>query len=425
VLRVTVTPELVEVTLTARAAFSKRSWPFVVPMAIPWLLCAGQRSVRRLSIMGGLRRSASAYYRFLSEGKWRLHVLFRCLFQLIVETFKLEELTLVLDDTLCPKWGRCIWGTGSYFDHVRRPRPGFIWGHNWVVLAVVIAAGGKACIALPFWIGLYRPKERCAADQFRTRHEMAAAALTLVRSLFPGSIRLLADGAYANDSLIGRLEGLDIELVSRLRSDAALRSPTPPRKKNGTPGRRPTHGPRLAKLSSLARRRTAFRRQHVDIYGRRVTLLVRELEAYWPAVKRIIKVVITRDPKRPKRVAYLLSTDRALTAVEVIESFAMRWSIEQLFNVAKNQMGLGSAEVRKQRSVVRHATLCMALVTWTEVWAYRKHPGSWARPFSQKLASLRAETVTATVFASGPRARGSARNARNIGNLFTSATTAA
>jgi SRSO17 transposase len=425
VLRVKVTDDFYRVTLTARAAFSKRSWPFVAAMAIPWILCAGQRSIRRMASMGGLRRSASAYYRFISEGKWRLPVLFRCLFQLIVSTFKLKELTLVLDDTLCPKWGRQIYGTGSYFDHVRRPRPGFIWGHNWIVLAIAAGAGRKACSALPFWIGLYRPRERCTPGQFRTRHEIAAAALRLVRALFPGPIRLLADGAYANDSLIGRISDLGIELVSRLRSDAALRAPTPPRRAKGSRGRKAKHGAPLPKLSLLARSNSAFRKQRVSIYGKSVLLLVREFEAYWPAVDRIIKVVITRDPKRPKRIAYLFTTDLRLGALEVIESFAKRWTIEQLFNVAKNQMGLDTAEVRKERAVVRHATLCMALITWTEVWAFRLHPRSWTRPFAQKLAWLRADTITSTVFASGPRARGSHRNARDIGRLFTSATAAA
>jgi len=425
VLRVKVTDDFLKVTLTARAAFSKRSWPFVIAMAVPWLLCAGQRSIRRMASMGGLRRSASAYYRFLSDGKWRLPVLFRCLFELIVCTFKSKDLTLVLDDTLCPKWGRQIYGTGSYFDHVRRPRPGFIWGHNWIVLAVAIGAGKKACTALPFWIGLYRPKEGCTPGQFRTRHEMAAAALHLVRSMFSGPIRLLADGAYANASLIGRISALGIELVSRLRSDAALRAPNPPRRAKGSRGRKPKHGAPLPKLSSLARSSSAFRRQRVSIYGKSVVLLVREFEAYWPAVDRVIKVVITRDPKRPRRVAYLFSTDLRLGAIEVIECFAKRWTIEQLFSVAKNQMGLDSAEIRTERAVVRHATLCMALITWTEVWAFRMHPRSWARPFAQKMAWLRAETITSTVFASGPRARGSHRNARDIGHLFTAATTAA
>jgi hypothetical protein len=394
-------------------------------MAIPWLLCAGQRSIRRMAGMGTLRRSASAYYRFLSEGKWRLAVFLRCLFQLIVDTFKLKKLTLVVDDTLCPKWGRQIYGTGSYFDHVRRPRPGFIWGHNWVVLAVVIGTRKRACVSLPFWIALYRPKEICVPGQFRTRLEMVAAALRIVRALFSGPIRLLADGAYANDSLVGRISDLDIDLVSRLRSDAALREVMPRRKGKRSPGRRAKHGVPMAKLRSMAGSRTAFRKERVFIYGKSVGLLVREFEAYWPALKRVIKVVITRDPRRPRRVAYLVSTNLTLGAVEVIESFAMRWTIEQLFSVAKIQMGLDSAEVRKERSVVRHATLCMALITWTEVWAYRVHPRSWARPFAQKLAWLRAETITSTIFASGPRARGSHRNARDIGNLFTSVTSAA
>lgn len=424
-LRVSVASDLEEVTLTARAAFSKRSWPFVVAMALPWILCAGQRSVSRLAGMGALRRSASAYYRFLSEGKWRPAVLFRSLLQLILETFGIQELTLVLDDTLCPKWGRQIYGTASYFDHVRRPRPGFIWGHNWIVLAVVVRASDKISIALPFWIRLYRPKASCAPDEFRTRHQMAARALQLVRALFPGPIRLLADGAYANASLVGPMRDLDIHLVSRLRSDASLRAPVPARRAKPSRGRKPKHGPWLKKLSALARSRSCFRRQRVSIYGKDVELLVREFEAYWPALRRKIKVVITRDPRRPKRVAYLFSTDCDLAAVEIVESFAQRWSIEQLFSVAKCQMGLDSAEVRKERSVVRHATLCMALITWTEVWAYRRNPASWSRSFTQKLASLRAETITSTIFASGPRTRGSRRIAQGVGELFNRATSAA
>jgi phosphatidylserine/phosphatidylglycerophosphate/cardiolipin synthase-like enzyme len=233
---------------------------------------------------------------------------------------------------------------------------------------------------------------------------------------------LLADGAYANDSLISRIGPLDIELVSRLRMDAALHAPAPPRRAKGSRGRKAKHGAPLGNLDSRARSLKSFRKHRVSIYGKSVELLAREFEAYWRAIDAVIKAVITRDPNRPRRRAFLMSTDLRLSAVDLTESFAMRWSIEQLFSVAKNQMGLDSAEVRKEHSVIRHATLCMALITRTEVWAYTVHPRTWARPFAQKLAWLRAETITSTVFASGPRAQGSRRNARNIGTLFTSAT---
>ena len=53
-------------------AFSKRSWPYLVAMAIPWLLCAGQRSITRMAKLADFKRSLSGYYRFLSSGKWRM-----------------------------------------------------------------------------------------------------------------------------------------------------------------------------------------------------------------------------------------------------------------------------------------------------------------------------------------------------------------
>ena len=424
-LRCSVSSEFQEVVLTARVAFSKRSWPFVLAAGVPWLMCAGQRSVTRLASLGGLRRSRSAYYRFLSDGKWRLELLFHSLFLLIVRTFAIHELTLVLDDTLCPKWGRSIWGTGSYFDHVRRPRPGFIWGHNWVVLSVVVSAGGRAALALPFWIVLYRPRDRCPRQEFRTRHQLAAEGLGCVRLWFSGSIRLLADGAYANDSLVTPAAALGIELVSRIRSDARLRAPRPSRRARHRRGRKPTHGAWLPALKHLGNTRSAFRAHRVNIYGRDVRLLVRECEAWWPALRRVVRVVITRDPRRPARRAYLMTTDLRLTACEVIEAFAQRWTIEQMFSVAKTHMGLDTAEVRKERAVVRHAALCIALITWTEVWAQRVRKDVRGRSFANKLAALRSSTLAETIFSSGPRTRRSRRIASGLASIFTTATAAA
>jgi hypothetical protein len=235
----------------------------------------------------------------------------------------------------------------------------------------------------------------------------------------------LADGAYANDSLITPAEVLGIKLVSRIRSDARLRKPTPCARTTPRRGRKPKLGAPIPKLSKLAARRAAFRREIVSIYGKRVTLLVQDFDAYWPALRRVVKVVITRDPKKPKRLAYLVSTDLALSATAAIEAFAKRWTIEQLFSVAKLQMGLDTAEVRKPRAVIRHAALCIALITWTEVWIRRTRPHLWARPFTAKLAAIRESTITETVFSSGPRTRGTRRIARGLASIFTAATSAA
>lgn len=418
--------DLTPVVFSARGAFSKRSWPYLLAVVLPWILCAGQRSVTRLFSLGGHPRSLSGYYRFLSEGKIRVEVLFRLLFDLILRTFPTSALTLVVDDTLCPKWGKGIFGTASHFDHVKRPRAGFIWGHDWVVLAVVVQVGTAAWVALPFWIVLYRPERTVRRKgEFRTRLELTVEALKAVRTWFAGPIVLLADGAYNNASLILPLRPLGIELVSRLRSDAALRSPDVPRRAKGTRGRKPTHGPRLAPLKVLARTRSAFTKIHAAIYGKSVTLLVREFEAYWEPLKAVVKVVITKDPRNPSRVAYLMTTNLALTATAVIESFGHRWTVEQLFSTMKVQLGLDSAEVRTERSVRRHAALTVAVATWIEVWAWGQSALIRARTFSTKIAALRQHIVSRVVFDSTPRAMRSRRFAKGVASLFSAATSAA
>lgn len=418
--------DLERIVFTSRGAFSKRSWPYLMAIVLPWVLCAGQRCMTRLFALSGHRRSLSGYYRFLSEGKIRLDILFRLLFDLILRTFPTPALTLVVDDTLVPKWGKGIFGTASHFDHVKRPRAGFIWGHDWVVLAVVVQVGAAAWVALPFWITLYRPERivRRKGD-FRTRLELTVEALQAVRTWFSGPITLLADGAYNNSSLILPMRALGIELVSRLRSDALLRSPEVPRRPKGTRGRKPTRGSRLPSLKTLAKSRTAFTKIKAAIYGKSVTLLVRELEVYWEPLKAVVKVVITKDPRNSGRVAYLMTTNLALAATAVVEAFGHRWTVEQLFSTMKLQLGLDSAEVRKERSVRSHAALTVALATWVEVWAWGKGALLRARSFSTKIGCLRQQIVTRAIFDSTPRAMRSRRIAKGLASLFSTATSVA
>jgi hypothetical protein len=85
--RLTFSSSFLGIVFSARLAFSKRSWPYVLALALPWLLCAGQRCMTRMANRGKIRRSLSSYYRFLSDGKWRMTVLFRSLFDLVVQTW--------------------------------------------------------------------------------------------------------------------------------------------------------------------------------------------------------------------------------------------------------------------------------------------------------------------------------------------------
>lgn len=411
------TSEFSEIVFSCRCAFSKRSWPYLAAMVVPWLIASGQRHVRRLCTRVAWKRHESSFYRFLSRFKFRRELFFKALLNLIIANFGLTDLLIVVDDTLCPKWGRHIFGTGSFFDHVRRPRPGYIWGHNWVVLAVVVHLFGVP-VAVPFWVSLYRSQSTCSKEVFRTRLQIVAQALQTIRNWISLPISLVADGAYNNKSMLKPLAELNIPFVSRLRFDACLRH-DPPKRRRKQRGRTPKYGSWLAKLQRIARAGRGWETVQAHIYGKCVTLKVKSFEAWWPKAGVKLRVVITKDPRGKRKPCYLSSTDLSMTPVAIIERFALRWSIEQMFSDAKLLMGLDSAEVRAEKSVERHAIFTFALVTWVRVWA-KQHIATLKDPptsFAAQLTKLRGDLMSQTIFMSSLGCKLTKRNSDDLARL--------
>lgn len=412
------TSEFSEIILSCRIAFSKRSWPYMAAMAVAWLVHQGQRHIRRLRLGAWWKRQESGFYRFFSRFKFRPQPFFKALLWLIIGAFNLSELLLVVDDTLCPKWGRRIFGTGRFFDHVSRPHPGYIWGHNWVALAVVVRLFGVP-VALPFWVSLYRSEKDCPEDEFRTRLSMAVEALSAVRNWVTMPISLVADGAYNNQSLLKPLAAMNIPMVSRLRLDARLRCDAPKRRSRKR-GRKPRYGAWLPKLGRMARCSMGWAIVQVHIYGKCVDLAIKSFDAWWPKAGVKLRVVIVRDQEGKRKPCYLSSTDLSFTPTEIIETFALRWPIEQLFSDAKSLLGLDSAEVRTRNSVTRHAIFTFALATWVRIWAsisLSKLP-SPPTSFAGQLAELRRDILRQTIIAAIPDGKVSKKNYEDLARLI-------
>ena len=337
---------------------------------------------------------------------------------MIIQTFELKKLLIVVDDTLCPKWGKHIYGACPFWDHVKRPRAGYIWGHNWVVLAVVVEMFGVP-VALPFWVSLYRSKKYCPKAEFRTRLQITIEGLQKVQSWISIEISLVADGAYNNQAILKPLVKMKISLTSRLRFDAVLRASLPKRKTKKR-GRKPKYGRRLPSLTAMAQSGLGWKRIRVKIYGKLVRLNYKSFVAWWPKAGVQLQVVIVRDRKGERKPTYLSSTDLNLKPVLLIQRFSWRWPIEQLFADVKTWLGLDSAEVRAPKSVLRHAIFAFALVTWVRVWA-AKHLIGYQNPpvsFLGQLSILRTGLMTETIFSSIPANRLSKRNCRDLANLI-------
>jgi hypothetical protein len=124
------------------------------------------------------------------------------------------------------KSGRRVDGAGIFRDAVRSTAKKVVYalGLNLVVICLRVQPPWGGCpIAIPINVRLHRKHDTT------TTLAHASAMLTEVAGWFGGrDLHLTADGAYA--SLAGALP-TRVHLTSRMRRDAALFGPAPPRRR--------------------------------------------------------------------------------------------------------------------------------------------------------------------------------------------------
>src|SRR3712207_2352353 len=186
--------------------------------------------------------------------------------------------------------------------------------------------------ALPF-LSVLAPSERYAAQRGK-RHkkitEWAWQLLLLVRRWWPErQIVAVADSTYASLKLLDRCRSLSkpVTFITRLRLDAALYEPAPPRRA-GQMGRPRLKGERLPNLSVVVEdSSTAWRSITVaDWYGKaECTLQTTSATAAWystgllPAVP--IRRVLVRGPNETVRTLDLQGTQRGDKTYQLLRRF--------------------------------------------------------------------------------------------------------
>lgn len=365
-------------------------------MVTGWILCNGRRTVSAVVRAAGPHapKSHDAYQNFFSQSCWSIDALWKTLFLLLVRLFvdrgpdKTDRrIWIAGDDTLSKHYGRKIWGAGLYRDAVgsSKKRVAYAWGLNWVVLAMIVRV--PLCrdrfLALPILARL-NPKTDAENEKPRRKGRKKAkgkgsrkkkTTVTIMEEMvqtvagwLPHTPFLFCgDGAYA--SLAGRLPN-NVQLVSRMRCDAALFAPLPAKKKR-RPGRPRKKGRRLpcprdrAKLVG-----NRWKRYQIDLYGELVERDLFTFTAVWYEVcpNRPVKIVIVRDPERQHDDEFFFTTDLDMAAEAVVFSYTGRWAIEVAFRETKQYLGMDHPQARKRQAVLRIVPFCLWLNALIKTW---------------------------------------------------------
>ena len=336
-----------------------RTWQQIV---WGWLFKRGRMTVTGMfRVLGSLAdRHWTVYQKFFYRAAWTLTdlsvaLLNQVLYPLIIESGVLDPATqkpvadLALDDTTLGRGGRHVAHAG-WFKDASAAGPAtkgtvIHWAHNWIVGAVTLRLPRWPLMrwVLPVVFCLYRKPPDCDRHHpFATRQVLAARMVCQVSEALPGvEIRVAADGQYATRDMVKGLPR-GANLVSRIRSDAAVYALPPARRHKGQRGRTPKKGRRLPTPCQMAaRRRKGWKRLALLRQGRTVERLVLGITCLWYHVCRDvpIRLVIVRDPTGCQEDDFFFCTDARVPDAEIAQRAYDRWGVEEALWEAKQCLG--------------------------------------------------------------------------------------
>jgi DDE superfamily endonuclease len=367
--------------------FSARVWQHAQVLLAGAILGPAQRTVAAaLRVVGlGQTRQFHRYHRVLSRDRWSGLAVSRVLLHLLVAAFvPAGPLVFGIDETLERRRGTNIAAKGIYRDAVRSSHSHFVKasGLRWVCLMLLVPIPWAARIwALPVLTAL-APSERYHQAR-RQRHKMlldwGRQMLLVVRRWWPDrTLIAVADSSYAALDFLAACQSwrTPVSVITRLRLDAALYTPAPPRRA-GQLGRPRRKGKRLPTLAAVAADpTTTWARVTVAQWygvGER-TVEVASDTAVWyhsglPAVP--IHWVLIRDPQGQFETQALLCTDLDVRPAQILTWFVQRWQLEVTFEEARRHLGLETQRQWSERAIRRTTPVLLGLFSLITLLAHQ------------------------------------------------------
>src|SRR5215212_8909628 len=422
--------EIVRVLRVFEEVFSERIWDWVQVLVVGAILAPGQRTVAAVLRVMGLSDEwqFQHYHRVLNRAGWSSREVRRRLLGMLVERFVPVDGPVVvgLDETIERRRGAKIAAKGIYRDPVRSSKSHFVKasGLRWISMQVLAEVPWAGRIwGLPF-LTVLAPSERSNQAHGRRHKTLPDWGQQMIRQLrrwLPGrALVVVADSTYAVLELLADAAGLPqpVTMVTRLRLDAALYDPAPPREP-GTKGRPRLKGERQPTLAArLLDPATTWEPLTVPWYGggtAQVEAATGTALWYHPGAPTVaLRWVLLRDPADQFEPQALLSTDPTVSPAQIVAWFVARWPLEVTFQEVRAHLGVETQRQWSDLAILRTTPALLGLLSLVTLFAHARLDGQplpvrqaawYAKPtptFSDTLAFVRQQLWPVTVFSTSP-----------------------
>jgi hypothetical protein len=350
------------------------------------ILATGTRTVTAiLRVMGLSDESHFAnYHHVLNRAVWsplRVSEMLLALLMKYLDKDEAKPLVLGIDETIERRWGEQISKRGIYRDAVRSSKSHFVRtsGLRWISLMWLTKISWAERIwALPF-LTVLAPSERyhdLAGRQHKKITDWARQMIYQLRRWLPHrALVMVADYSYAVLEFLHACQTMinPVTVITRLRLDAALYEPAPPR--SGKRGRPRKKGKRLPTLQAiLDDRQTIWQSVKVNWYDGQTRLMeITSQTAVWyhsgkPPVS--LRWVLIRDPQGKYEPVALLATSLAIDPVQIVNWFVQRWQVEVTFEEVRAHLGVETQRQWSDKAIDRATPILLGLFSWITLVAH-------------------------------------------------------
>jgi hypothetical protein len=377
---------IIQVLRPFERAFSERVWEWAKILLVGTILVPGKRTVTAaLRVMGlSSERQFQNFHRVLNRATWSSRTLSRILLTRLVAAFIPPGAPVVvgLDEHIERRRGPKIAAKGIYRDAVRSSKTFFVKtsGLRWMSMMLLASIPwAKRVWALPF-LTVLAPSERYHQERGQRHKQLTDWARQMIgqvqRWLPDRRLVVVADSTYAALELLAACGNMPqpVTMITRLRLDAALYDPAPPRipGRRGAPRKKGDRQPILA--SRVVDPTTNWEEITVRWYGRRtrVVQLATGTAVWYHSGKPVVPLrwVLIVDPLSQFAPQALLSTDVELAACQIVEWFVWRWQLEVTFEEARAHLGIETQRQWSELAILRTTPALLGLFSLVTLFAH-------------------------------------------------------
>ena len=212
----------------------------------------------------------------------------------------------------------------------------YIFGHSFQALGLLVAGPLGHLLCVPLASSIHEGVVFSNRDRRTLLDKFAQLFLALSKDLESGVV-LVVDAYYASRKILRPLLAAGHQVLSRVRCNAVAYylAPKPDQPRRGRPR---LYGDKVRLWDLWKKYRIQFQTIPSPVYGETaVTIRYFTIDLLWRPIGQRVRFVLVDHPTRGRVI--LMSTDRALTALEIIATYSYRFKIELAFKQALYTLG--------------------------------------------------------------------------------------